>query len=109
MLRPDQVVTLLVLGVVIGFAAASFLGGTRTEVGRIDVTAGGEGTAIVRQHDYLFAGSTRWLGADGNWRHSGQPDCLPPASSVDGITFGVRQLDGWGQVIWVDCRSVAAR
>ena len=28
---------------------------------------------------------------------------------VDGIAFGVRQLDGWGQVIWVDCGSVAAR
>ena len=109
MSRTVQLVAMLIVGVVMGFGAATFLGGTRTEVGRIDVMADGGGTAIVGEHDYLFAGSTRWRGLDGNWRQGGQPDCLPPESSVDGITFGVRPMDGWGQVVWVDCGSVAAR
>ncbi len=109
MSRTVQLVAILVVGVAIGLGAATFLGGTRTEVGRIDVSASGEGTAIVGDHDFLFAGSTRWRGTDGSWRQAGQPDCLPPESSVDGITFGVRPMDGLAQVVWVDCGSVAAR
>lgn len=111
--RSPMVLIALVGGALLaGYAIGGWQAGPSLHVGRAESTPGGGGSIESADGTYGFGRDVPWISADGTWHLDGQPDCLPSGQSVEGIEFAAIDAptgSGVRPVLWIDCRSVAAR
>jgi hypothetical protein len=108
--RSPMVLVALIGGALLaGYAVGTWQAGPSVHVGRADSTAEGGGSIETADWTYGFGRDVAWRSADGVWHVDGPPDCLPPSSSVEGVTFGAidtPSASGIRPVLWIDCGSV---
>lgn len=104
-----RLLAVAVLALAAGFSLGARQAGVHIETGRADSTAAGGGSISTDGWTYGFSADIAWIDAL-DTRHEGLPDCLPPLSSVEDVTFAWvdATIEGttWRPVIWIDCRGV---
>jgi hypothetical protein len=75
-----------------------------------DSTGVGGGSISTDGWTYGFAADIEWIDARDTWHEDGPPECLPPPSSVEDVTFAWVEatIEGmtWRPVVWIDCRGL---
>jgi hypothetical protein len=107
----STVAALVIVALVIGFAAATLRSATHIQTGRADSTAGGGGSITTEDWTYGFGANVMWLDINNSWHDRGVPDCLPLLSSVYDVRFAWTEVtvegSTWRPVVWIDCTSVS--
>ena len=100
----------LVLAVGIGGAVGYYVVQSRTTHEARGTAAAAENAISLETTDWTYNVplDVHWRGADGAWRESGRPECLPPGSNVE-IRFWWTDVSiersAWREVLAVDCRG----
>lgn len=109
---------LFALGIAVGLTAAVITFAVAARPGTVDRfgVAGPAAGAISVEADgrtYNIPLDVPWTDAQGTFHDAGRPDCLSPDAGNVSVRFKTADVEvegsSWSQVVWVDCRSVAAR